>query len=124
MERFSPDSLISDYEFHIADLTLPDPDDRHVLASAIHAEARYVVTYNLSDFPETILRSFNVEAVHPDTFLSVIFESDSDAFLEGIRQHRSSLKNPAKSPDEYIDTLKANHLNELALRVYANRDLI
>ena len=35
MNEAIPDCLVTDYEELIAALTLPDPDDRHVLAAAI-----------------------------------------------------------------------------------------
>src|SRR5260370_1154295 len=46
-----PDCLIEGYEYLVAELDLPDPNDRHVLAAAIHAEVDQIVTANLSDFP-------------------------------------------------------------------------
>ncbi len=45
-----------------------DPDDRHVLAAAIKAQAQIIVTYNLKDFPFKILETFEIEAQHPDDF--------------------------------------------------------
>jgi len=39
----------------IPSLDLPDPDDRHVLAAAIHCGANLIVTKNLKDFPKAIL---------------------------------------------------------------------
>jgi len=45
------DCLITNYEDLISSLTLPDPDDRHVLAAAILGRADVIVTFNLADFP-------------------------------------------------------------------------
>ncbi|MDR3360146.1 MAG: PIN domain-containing protein [Bifidobacteriaceae bacterium] len=45
------DVTVTGYEHLIDQLNLPDPDDRHVLAAAIHAEAQVIVTRNLRDFP-------------------------------------------------------------------------
>jgi len=45
------DSLISGYEELIPRLRLPDPNDRHVLAAAIHAGADLILTMNLRHFP-------------------------------------------------------------------------
>ena len=46
------DSLVTDFEQLIPSLALPDPNDRHILAAAIVAEADVIVTFNLKDFPD------------------------------------------------------------------------
>jgi hypothetical protein len=51
MDRAIPDALISGYEELIAGLTLPDIDDRHVLAATIRCNASVIVTFNEKDFP-------------------------------------------------------------------------
>lgn len=38
-----PDSLVTGYEPFIQELDLPDADDRHVLAAAIHAGAQVII---------------------------------------------------------------------------------
>lgn len=44
------DCLVTNYEELIPALTLPDPNDRHVLAAAIRSGSDVIVTYNLKDF--------------------------------------------------------------------------
>ena len=51
MDEHVPDCLVTGYEPLISGLSLPDADDRHVLAAAIHVGASLIITYNLSDFP-------------------------------------------------------------------------
>ncbi len=51
------DALVTGYEYLIPTLTLPDPDDLHVLATAIHSQADLIITFNLKDFPVSILRN-------------------------------------------------------------------
>jgi len=58
MEQVDPDCLVTGYEPHISTLLLPDPNDRHVLAAAIESDAAVIVTYNLSDFPDTALQAY------------------------------------------------------------------
>lgn len=50
------DCLVTGYESLINGLSLPDQDDRHVLAAAIHAGADLIVTFNLKDFPDGSLK--------------------------------------------------------------------
>ncbi len=45
------DCLVTGHEHLIPKLSLPDPDDRHVLAAAITCGADVIVTFNLADFP-------------------------------------------------------------------------
>jgi hypothetical protein len=72
------DALVTGYEEWIPKLQLPDPGDRHVVAAAIQAEAEVIVTLNLKDFPAAALSPFEIEALHPDTFLVGLFAQDSD----------------------------------------------
>lgn len=75
-----PDGIVTDYEDRIKPLALPDPDDRHVLAAAIHADAEVIVTFNLKDFPAVALAGYSIEAMHPDEFLASLFDAAPGPF--------------------------------------------
>lgn len=77
------DVTVTGYEHLIDQLDLPDPDDRHILAAAIHADAQVIVTRNLRDFPTDRLIRWGVEAQHPDDFLVGLHQDHPDA-LGGI----------------------------------------
>lgn len=49
-----PDAEVTKYSSLISVVTLPDPNDRHVLAAAIRSKADVIVTYNLKHFPKAI----------------------------------------------------------------------
>lgn len=113
--------LVEGYEGLIATLTLPDPDDRHVLAAAIHAGADTIVTANLADFPAAALQPYGVVARHPDDFVSHWLEVAPLAVCEAARLQRGSLKRPPKTVDEYLDSLARQNLPRTvaALRDYS-----
>jgi hypothetical protein len=69
MDAHTRDSIVTDYEDLIPALSLPDSDDRHVLAAAIRSGADVIVTFNLADFPPGILDKWGIEAQHPDEFI-------------------------------------------------------
>ena len=54
------DCLVTDYQWIIPTLNLPDADDRHVLAAAIKAKAGIIVTTNLKDFPRSQLKKYDL----------------------------------------------------------------
>jgi len=56
-----PDALVQNYEPLIDSLTLPDLNDRHVLAAAIKTNADLIITNNLKDFPVDYLSSFGLK---------------------------------------------------------------
>ena len=117
MDLHVPDCLITGYESLIPTLTLPDAGDRHVLAAAIHGDAGLIITFNLSDFPASILGQFHIEAIHPDEFIARLWDEHSDAVLRAVSLHRASLKRPAKSAAEYLATLAQCQLPETAARL-------
>ena len=47
-------------------LSLPDPNDVHVLAAAIVAEADVLLTLNLKDFPPRTVAREGIRVMHPD----------------------------------------------------------
>ena len=120
MNQTLPASNVSGYEARIPALSLPDANDRHVLAAAIEAQAPLIVTFNLSDFPNAVLRTYCIDAVHPDDFLTGLFDDDPILFLQAVQTHRASLLNPPKDEAGYIQTLRGNRLKELALRLEAD----
>ena len=86
MDRVSDESLVTGYEKHIPTLTLPDPDDRHVLAAAIETKASVIVTFNLSDFTAAVLRRYGIRAMHPDKYLTALFDDAPELFLMGVKK--------------------------------------
>jgi hypothetical protein len=106
MDEHVPDCLVTEYQALIPTLALPDPDDRHVLAAAIHTRARFIVTFNLSDFPKATLEHFDIAAIHPDRFVVLLWDEHPQAVLRATKLHRASLKRPPKSAAEYLATLE------------------
>lgn len=99
------DCLVTGYEAVIPGLELPDPGDRHVLAAAIRCNASVIVTFNLDDFPAQALAPYGIEAQHPDEFILHLLDLNPVMVCAAAERQRSRLKNPPKTPDEYLDTL-------------------
>ena len=112
MDQHATDALVTGYEDLIPGLQLPDPNDRHVLAAAIRGRADVIVTANLRDFPAATLAEFGIDAQHPDEFVLHLLDLAPGIVAEAARNHRESLKNPAKTIDEYLDTLEALGLTQ------------
>ncbi|WP_347987608.1 PIN domain-containing protein [Methylomonas sp. AM2-LC] len=112
MDSSVRDCLVSGHEFLIPTLQLPDHNDRHVLAAAIRSHASVILTFNLKDFPARELEKYDVEALHPDEFISDLIDLNPAKVLEAVARHRRSLKNPPKTGKEYLDTLLQQGLPE------------
>jgi hypothetical protein len=105
------DCLVTGFEPLEAGLTsLPDPDDRHVLAAAIHCGAQEIVTFNLRDFPETALRPYGIRAIHPDAFVEHLLDLNSEAVCEAVRRIRRRLANPPRTAEEMIENYERHGL--------------
>lgn len=62
----------------VESLSLPDPDDRHVLAAAIAGDAAELVTLNRADFPTRTLARHGVVLREPDGFLVELMAAGCD----------------------------------------------
>lgn len=103
MDSSVPDCLVTGYEGLEAQLELPDPDDRHVLAAAILCHAGTIVTYNLKDFPAALLAPQGITAQHPDEFIEHAFGIHPAAVIAAVHDHRASLVRSPKTVDELLD---------------------
>jgi predicted nucleic acid-binding protein len=110
MDKYIEDALVTNYESIEKNLHLPDPKDTHVLAAAIKSKADAIVTFNIKDFPESTLKMYDIEVLHPDEFIAYqIGLSPPKVFLE-LKKMRSSLKNPPFTPNEFLISLEKKQL--------------
>lgn len=122
MERALPAAEVRGYEHRAGGLALPDPNDRHVLAAALEVGAEAIITFNLRDFPAKSLKPHGIEAVHPDQLAMTLLDERPDAVLGVMRRHRTSLRKPPKSPEEYLQILRRARLEETAQMVAKSAD--
>ena len=99
------DCLVTKFEWLIPSLTLPDPNDRHVLAAAIACKANQIITFNTKDFPQDVLDIYDIEALHPDDFISNLIDLNPLKVIKAVETARQRLKKSPKSFDEYLDIL-------------------
>ena len=122
MDAAVPDCLVTGYESLIAGLSLPDPDDWHVLAAAIKVRASVIVTFNLADFPAGTLEKYRLAALHPDEFLLGLEKSTTGVLVEAAIQDRAHYRNPPKSWADYLQALRRAGVTATA-DFLAGRDL-
>lgn len=121
MDEALPDACITGFESRIDDVSLPDPEGRHVLAAAIHIEADCILTFNTRDFPPSELDAHGIESIDPDRFVTDRFENRPEAVIEVAAEHRASLTQPPKTPSEYLDLLRKSRLKETVRRLKRHR---
>jgi hypothetical protein len=122
MDTRIPDSVVSGYEGLVASVSLPEADDRHVLAAAIHGGAKIIVTANIRHFPSNALAPHNIVAREPDEFIRGLLEAHPGAAVAGFAADRARLRHPAMTPAEYIASLERAGLTQTAavLRICAD----
>lgn len=106
MNEAIPDVRVNGYEHLISGLELPDPDDRHVLAAAIRANAQVIVTSNLKDFPASQLDPYDIEAQSPDEFVLHVLELAPARVVGTLEDQARALTNPISSLDDLLDRLR------------------
>jgi hypothetical protein len=105
MNARNPDAVVTDFEHHIPSITLPDADDRHVVAAAITGNCHVIVTFNLKDFPDAVLAPYRLTAVHPDSFILQCFMDSPVSSLTAIKQQHQSLLSPPCTMTDLLQKL-------------------
>lgn len=123
MEAHVGDVSVAGYENLIGTLMLPDPDDRHVLAAAIHGKANVIVTSNLKDFPDAVLAPHQIRAQRPDDFILSLSDADAKGVALALAADRSDLVNPTVSVEDYLTFLERSSLPKTVAALRSIRDL-
>lgn len=100
------DVLVEGYERIIEQLTLPDPDDRHVLAAAVYAEATVIVTKNLKDFTAAELSKRGITAKHPDRFLTELMSANSVKVIGVLEDMAQAWRSPTATVTTISECLR------------------
>lgn len=112
-----PDAMV-EVPPELVELMTNHPGDRHVVAAAIIAKAKIIVTDNLKHFPPEALEPYGIEVQNPDVFLTQLFDNDPESMVEVIRQQAEDLKKPPLTVAELLDNLETNNrVQEFASRV-------
>lgn len=99
------DCLVTGYEELIASLSLPDPDDRHVLAAAIRCGAQVIVTENKRDFPQDVMDRYGIEIQSADEFLCDQIDLFGPRVHQAVTYAAAAFKNPPRTIDDVLDAL-------------------
>lgn len=123
MKRVLSGADVQGYQYLIDGLTLADPDDRHVLAAAIHARADVILSADRG-FTNAVLAPYGLTVERPDGFLMRLYHQDPDLMMACMANARRNLRNSEPSPQEFLGRLRkcglggfcdllAGHLSEI-----------
>jgi hypothetical protein len=116
--RLMNDALtISGYEDLVPTVSLPDPDERHVVAAAIAAGASIILTSNLKDFPAAALKKYGLRRQTPDAFLTGLYDHVPDLVVGSLANARRNLNKSRVSASDFIEILNHQKLTQLATRI-------
>ena len=105
---------VTNFQDLVPSVSLPDENDRHVLAAAVKANADAIITLNIKHFPESSLSPHGVEALHPDDFVLDLIDLNAHQVLEAARLCWQRRRKPPLTWDQYLESLKRSSLPQSA----------
>jgi predicted nucleic acid-binding protein len=117
MNSAFPDSNVENNKQLIPSLQLPDQNDRHVLACAIRCNADLITTFNLKDFPSSVLGQYDIEIQSPDEFILNLIELNEKLACKALSKLLKRLNNPPKTKKEIIEIFRKCQLIKSAKRL-------
>ena len=115
-----PEAGVQGYE-HLVPVMTNDPKDRHVLATAVLAQASVIVTANVRHFSEAALAPWGVVARTPDRFLVDLFGVDPTRMVRIIHEQAAPLRHPPLTADQLLTNI-AVHAPHFARQVRPELD--
>lgn len=103
-EAFS-DASVTGWEAMADGLTMPDPEDRHVVAAAIRGRAELIVTANIGDFPSDILEPLGLHALSPDDFLLDQLDLAPGITKRALEEQAAATRRPPLTVSDVLDAL-------------------
>ena len=97
-----------------ARLFLPDPNDLHVLATAIASGSDAILTFNARDFPGHVLAAEGIARRDPDGFLWELWSRHPEALMQALAATHQDAERLAGAPLSLKALLKRNRLHRLA----------
>jgi predicted nucleic acid-binding protein len=101
MRRVLPEARVKVGPRDTPAVTLPDPDDLHVVAAAVVSSAKAIVTFNVDDFPAPVLKALDIEVMTPDAYLLRIAREDAEGLLTAVATVRARLRAPVVDASTY-----------------------
>ena len=117
MNAALPTAMVSVSQQQLRLVSLPDPDDRHVVAAGIAAGASLILTWNLRDFPAAELRKHGLRRQTPDAFLAELYDDVPDPVIGSLANAKRNLNKSRVSAFDFIEILRNQGLTRLAERI-------
>lgn len=105
MERAVPGALVTGHRRWLASISVRDGGDRHVVAAAIEAGARAIVSAD-RHFRDEDLAPRGLAVWRPDGFLFGLLRADPEAMVASMARARRNLSRSAPSAAEFIAGLR------------------
>jgi hypothetical protein len=115
METAFPEAMIEGHDhLEVAFADLPDTDDRHVAAAALHVGAAQIITSNLRDFPSAVMTRFQIDVRTADDFIADTLDlpANGSTALSAVRRMRERLTRPELTPEELLIRMERNGLGQ------------
>jgi len=111
MNRALPEAMVTGYESRIEHINFKDPDDRHVIAAALHVGASGIVTRDKKHFTPRTLKPFGLAVINPDDLLVACHEHFPEDCAQTVEQSRRALSVTKPTLEQYLETLDSQKLN-------------
>jgi len=94
-----------------------DPKDRHVLAAAVASAADGIVTFNLRDFAADACDLYDIQVLHPDRFLTALYDLDPETVEAEVTAQARVLQRPPVSRSDLVCMLERAGVASFAARL-------